>query len=274
MSLVEPRGEQLSLAVVHVGAQIQLERQALPIDFEPRFLRERVIDSIGRGAFDEARYWNDRHVAEFAEDAQGLRGLDVIEGTAQYVETVGVIVARLGCDATDAEIAAEMAANIDSFVFDVGYDAGGESYVLGPLAGVALRARDGQGFEEQAKSAPLHEILLESVTAAAVEGVGSAYRMGGDEFCALVPADGADVDEIAARFTKALREDHPDVPITCSAGAARIPEDATDVRMALLVADGRMYADKASRKAGRRAGDVTPLPLVLTVPGPPGHPAA
>jgi hypothetical protein len=142
---------------------------SLPIDFEPRFLRERLIDAIGRGALDEARYWNDRHVDEFAADAAGLRGLDVIEGTAQYVETVGVIVARLGCDATDAEIAAEMNANIDSFVFDVGYDAGGESYVLGPLAGVALRARDGQGFEEAARGAPLHELLLADVAAATVD---------------------------------------------------------------------------------------------------------
>lgn len=142
---------------------------SLPIDFEPRFVRERLIDSLKRGALDEARYWNDRHGAAFADDANGLRGLDVIEGTAQYVETVGVIVARLGCDATDAEIAAEMEANIESFVFDPGYDAGGESYVLGPLAGVALRARDGQGFEEAAKGAPLHELLLADVAAAVVD---------------------------------------------------------------------------------------------------------
>ena len=109
--------------------------------------------------------------------------------------------------------------------------------------------------------------------AARVEGVGSAYRMGGDEFCALVPADGIDVNEIAARYTQALCEDHPDVPITCSAGAALIPADATDVRTALLVADGRMYADKAARRLGRRDGDL-PLPgLVLTVAEPPRHPA-
>jgi hypothetical protein len=142
---------------------------ALPIDFEPRFLRERLIDALARGAHDEARHWNDRHTTDFEDDADGLRGLDVIEGTAQYVETVGVIIARLGCDATDAEIAAEMQDNIGLFVFDAGYDAGGESYVLGPLAGVALRARDGQGFEEQAKSAPLHELLLADVAAATVD---------------------------------------------------------------------------------------------------------
>lgn len=145
----------------------------LPLAFEPRFLRERTIDALNRrsAALEEAAYWHGRHADAFAADAASLRGLDVIEGTAQYVETVGVIIARLGCDATDEEIRSELDANRDLFIFDPGYDAGGESYVLGPLAGVELRATRGQGWEEQAKSAPMHELLLAdgSVTPAAVD---------------------------------------------------------------------------------------------------------
>ena len=151
---------------------------SLPVPAEPRFVRERLIDALSRtlragaadeGALAEAAYWHARHARDFADDASALAGLDVVEGTAQYVETLAVVVAQLGCDATDAEIAAEVAAHLDELSFDPGYDGGSESYVIGPLAGVLLRARDGQGFEEAARSTPLHALLLADVEAAAVD---------------------------------------------------------------------------------------------------------
>jgi len=80
---------------------------------------------------------------------------------------------------------------------------------------------------------------LEDVTCAAG---GRAYRMGGDEFCALVP-DGADLEAIAA----ALREDGSGFTVDCSFGSARVPCEAPDGPAALRLADQRMYAVKNAR---------------------------
>jgi two-component system, cell cycle response regulator len=71
---------------------------------------------------------------------------------------------------------------------------------------------------------------------------GLAYRMGGDEFCALLPDD-TDVGAIAA----ALREDGSGFTVTCSYGCARVPCEAADSTAALRLADQRMYAVKNAR---------------------------
>jgi two-component system, cell cycle response regulator len=81
--------------------------------------------------------------------------------------------------------------------------------------------------------------MLDSVTGAAG---GRAYRMGGDEFCALIP-DGADLERIAA----ALREDGSGFTVDCSYGSARVPCEAPDGPAALRLADQRMYAVKNAR---------------------------
>jgi diguanylate cyclase (GGDEF)-like protein len=71
---------------------------------------------------------------------------------------------------------------------------------------------------------------------------GRAYRMGGDEFCVLLPAP-ADVDAC----TQALCEQGEGFAIGCSAGSAVVPAEAVTVPEALRVADVRMYASKHAR---------------------------
>ena len=80
---------------------------------------------------------------------------------------------------------------------------------------------------------------LEEATVAAG---GRAYRMGGDEFCTLLP-DGADLELIA----NALREDGSGFTVDCSYGCARVPCEAPDAPAALRLADQRMYAVKNAR---------------------------
>jgi diguanylate cyclase (GGDEF)-like protein len=72
---------------------------------------------------------------------------------------------------------------------------------------------------------------------------GRAYRMGGDEFCALLPAP-ADI----APCAEALSEQGLSFAIGCSAGSVRIPEEARTASEALRIADTRMYAGKDSRR--------------------------
>ena len=82
--------------------------------------------------------------------------------------------------------------------------------------------------------------------AAAVAGHGSAFRLGGDELCVLLPDDA-----LVGACAAALEADG----IRASYGAARLPAEAGDPGEALGVADARMYAAKRS---GRE------LPFVVT----------
>jgi diguanylate cyclase (GGDEF)-like protein len=81
---------------------------------------------------------------------------------------------------------------------------------------------------------------LAAKLAAATAGIGEAYRMGGDEFCALLPASEPQLHRVA----KALYESGEGFTVTAAYGAAVLPEDATTVSTALSVADERLYAQK------------------------------
>jgi diguanylate cyclase (GGDEF)-like protein len=97
---------------------------------------------------------------------------------------------------------------------------------------------------------------LGHMLAAAVGDAGSAYRMGGDEFCVIVPADGHEA--ALERSAAALRERGDTFEIGCSFGAALLPDEAGTVSAALHLADVRMYERKTSGRpsASRQSTDV------------------
>lgn len=85
--------------------------------------------------------------------------------------------------------------------------------------------------------------------AAAVTGRGTAYRLGGDEFCILTHDPG-----LLETARLALSDDALDVVVTASGGAARIPQDARDATEALGVADRHLYGQKRARRRARLTG--------------------
>jgi two-component system, cell cycle response regulator len=90
---------------------------------------------------------------------------------------------------------------------------------------------------------------------AAIAPAGRAYRMGGDEFCVLLPAS-----ELALqRAANALSENGEGFTVTTSYGAAVLPDDAETVTMALSVADERLYAHKELLAELRRGTAHEPL---------------
>ena len=97
--------------------------------------------------------------------------------------------------------------------------------------------------------------------------LGSAYRLGGDEFCLLaeVPAPGS--DSLLDRSMEALSEHGDDFSITACFGAVFIPTEAADPLSALTIADERLYAQKRAVKQDQR-----PPRLVLVDPS--GRPPA
>ena len=94
--------------------------------------------------------------------------------------------------------------------------------------------------------------------AAAVEPFGHAYRMGGDEFCAIVRAERPGIDTILAVALSALSERGEGFEVASSYGTVVLPHEAADASLALQIADQRMYAQKAERPASvnRQTRDV------------------
>ncbi len=91
---------------------------------------------------------------------------------------------------------------------------------------------------------------------AAVDGLGDAYRMGGDEFCVLAPASLAE-GPLLIRAASALSESGEAFGIGCSYGKALMPAEAASAEEALRIADQRMYAAKTERSsASRQSTDV------------------
>jgi diguanylate cyclase (GGDEF)-like protein len=93
--------------------------------------------------------------------------------------------------------------------------------------------------------------------ARSVRDHGTAYRMGGDEFCIVLDDDGRGSEQVAAA-ARALVEHGDGFSITTAFGAVRLPSEAPSPAAALRLADNRMYAQKASvrKSAGEQSTDV------------------
>ncbi|MEO8690195.1 MAG: HD domain-containing phosphohydrolase [Solirubrobacteraceae bacterium] len=81
-----------------------------------------------------------------------------------------------------------------------------------------------------------------------LSGRGRAFRMGGDEFCALFHPGDEVADPIIAGAATALTERGEGFTVNCSYGAIVLAREAMDATEALRIADQRMYAQK---NAGR-----------------------
>jgi diguanylate cyclase (GGDEF)-like protein len=91
----------------------------------------------------------------------------------------------------------------------------------------------------------------------AMSGRATAYRMGGDEFCVLMPSGENDPFATADLAAKALSEASDGVVVECSYGTASIPAEAVTMEQALRLVDHRLYDRKTGRSsASRQSTDV------------------
>jgi diguanylate cyclase (GGDEF)-like protein len=118
---------------------------------------------------------------------------------------------------------------------------------------------------------PAGDALLVRLAArlqAATGGLGSVYRMGGDEFCLLAAVEPGGGDALALRAAEALTDAGEAFDIGCSHGLARIPTEAASPQDALRLADQRMYAHKAEQPAlGRESRDLLLQVITEREPG-------
>jgi diguanylate cyclase (GGDEF)-like protein len=92
--------------------------------------------------------------------------------------------------------------------------------------------------------------------AVALEGSGSAHRMGGDEFCILARIPDASAEALLDDALAALTDRGEGWEVGCSHGAVWVPSEADTPTEALHIADLRMYANKETRSStGRQIAD-------------------
>jgi len=109
---------------------------------------------------------------------------------------------------------------------------------------LALFDLDGFKAYNDAFGHPAGDLLLRRLGArlAEIGGHDVAFRMGGDEFCILLPADGS--ADLVGRAQLALSESGEGFTVGASAGTVALPAEARTVSEALAIADRRMYAQK------------------------------
>src|SRR4051794_21270998 len=87
---------------------------------------------------------------------------------------------------------------------------------------------------------------------------GRAYRLGGDEFCALIDGD-FDQAGVIESAGAALTEDGQGFEVAASHGVVLLPHEADDAAGALQIADQRLYGNKGARRrssVGQQTRDV------------------
>jgi diguanylate cyclase (GGDEF)-like protein len=93
---------------------------------------------------------------------------------------------------------------------------------------------------------------------AVVAGAGTAYRIGGDEFCVVLSGDGETLDRFTREAAIALTTRKNGVDISAAWGSVSIPAEAETSSDAMQLADVRMYAQKEGRRAARQEEPVVP----------------
>jgi len=87
-----------------------------------------------------------------------------------------------------------------------------------------------------------------------VASSGRAYRLGGDEFCAILRGDAKELPRIRHETSRSLTEEGEGFSVAASVGAIVLPADAADATHALRLVDRRMYQEKESRRPGGDEG--------------------
>ena len=97
----------------------------------------------------------------------------------------------------------------------------------------------------------------------AVSPYGFAYRVGGDEFCAIIDCTEAKHQAVVSSACDALSEQGEGFDVSTSYGSVSLPLEADSISEALSVADVRLYEDKDHRRTSPPDQTHSPLLQVL-----------
>jgi PAS domain S-box-containing protein/diguanylate cyclase (GGDEF)-like protein len=214
-------------------AHYELEKRYLRAD--GRVLWTLVRVSIARGSSAEAQY----AIGQVLDITEQKRAREQLTYQAYHDVLTGLPNRRRLMEDLDLELPSATPEDpVLLLLFDLdGFKAYNDTF--GHPAGDALLSRLGRRLCE------------------AVEGRGTAYRMGGDEFCLLARLGVDGEAPLASAAAAALSEQGEGFNITASHGAVVLPIDGAEPAEALRRVDQRLYARKGNRRAsaGRQATD-------------------
>jgi diguanylate cyclase (GGDEF)-like protein/putative nucleotidyltransferase with HDIG domain len=132
----------------------------------------------------------------------------------------------------------------------------------------ALALYDLNGFKDYNDTFghPAGDALLAALgvsLSTAVGADGTAYRMGGDEFCIIVRSGAEDPWGIAEQATEALSAGTRGFKVTAALGVVLLPTEAATGSEALRRADLRMYEHKSGGRIGSRRQVTQALMLAM-----------
>lgn len=161
----------------------------VPIKWEPRLYRAMIFGNLMSAYANKestlqdlqrAKYWYEKWSTEFPEEVQSTT--DGYEGTARYSDRVALALARLGCEATEAQISSyliDLPATSGAGAFSGNrFSLDSEGYGMGSLASLILRRDqaqpDWQNLISQGKT-PL-EILMKDINSL-FQDVDEAFKL-------------------------------------------------------------------------------------------------
>jgi|GEM_PF-5481482 len=151
--------------------------ELFPAESEPRYLRRMLLLAL-RDAFvgadqnvglNAAAYWYEKWKSKYPQEAASVRGTDIAEGTAYYVEMIASGLSVVGCGSSESDLNGYLTSQIDRIlnlekpmVIKVL-----ESYEVGALAVLNLRKMGAEDWQNKIVRAqtPL-EVLLSNRSAA------------------------------------------------------------------------------------------------------------
>jgi two-component system cell cycle response regulator len=197
--------------------------------------------------------------AAFAAAALSLRGYQHIFGGVQLAEflawtALGLVVLRLIASLIENQHLLELTRSDELTGLGnrlrLELDFGAPGLDAPERRRLTLFDLDGFKIYNETFGHPAGDLLLarlaRRLAVSARNAGGQAYRVGGDEFCALLPLAAGDhsIDACAS----ALSDRGEGFDIGASFGSARIPEEATTLSAALQICDQRMYQQKDFRR--------------------------
>jgi two-component system cell cycle response regulator len=114
---------------------------------------------------------------------------------------------------------------------------------------------------------PAGDELLVRLGRALLDAVGedgTAYRIGGDEFCVLLHCTSERFDAVSRAAAQALTAAGPGYAVSSSWGIVEVPTEEADPDSAMQLADVRMYAQKESRRAAQLEDDPIVRPVKVS----------
>jgi hypothetical protein len=157
----------------HSFQKVRFERgDNYPEDWHPRYIRRKLLESLmyflltgEQEQLHASAFWYQRWTRQFPDDVNRVKGVDMIEGTAEFVGEVGAFLAFAGCEATNDSLlgwAKERIRNPALGLDTISVD--DESYDLGVISGIILLERNAPNWQAQVEQGRgIEDILLDGV---------------------------------------------------------------------------------------------------------------